>query len=117
MDDAAARALLRRLFDAAIAAADPAKLRAAPSARRAEGAHDRRRRRQGVGGDGARGRGTLAGDRFPGLVVTRYGHGAPCERIEIVEAAHPVPDAGGERPRAASSNWSGPHRGRSRASR
>lgn len=31
-----------------------------------------------------------------GLVVTRYGHGAPCERIEIVEAAHPVPDAAGE---------------------
>ena len=30
-----------------------------------------------------------------GLVVTRYGHGVPCERIEIVEAAHPVPDAAG----------------------
>jgi hydroxypyruvate reductase len=27
-----------------------------------------------------------------GLVVTRYGHAVPCERIEIVEAAHPVPD-------------------------
>jgi glycerate 2-kinase len=27
--------------------------------------------------------------------VTRYGHKAPCERIEIVEAAHPVPDAAG----------------------
>jgi hydroxypyruvate reductase len=31
-----------------------------------------------------------------GLVVTRYGHGVPCERIEIVEAAHPVPDTAGE---------------------
>jgi glycerate 2-kinase len=31
-----------------------------------------------------------------GLVVTRYGHAVPCERIEIVEAAHPVPDASGE---------------------
>lgn len=31
-----------------------------------------------------------------GLVVTRYGYGAACERIEIVEAAHPVPDAAGE---------------------
>src|SRR4051794_13110856 len=31
-----------------------------------------------------------------GLVVTRYGHAVPCERIEIVEAAHPVPDANGE---------------------
>lgn len=30
-----------------------------------------------------------------GLVVTRYGYGAPCRRIEIVEAAHPVPDAAG----------------------
>ena len=31
-----------------------------------------------------------------GLVVTRYGHGVPCERIQVVEAAHPVPDAPGE---------------------
>ena len=31
-----------------------------------------------------------------GLVVTRYGHGAPTQRIEVVEAAHPVPDAAGE---------------------
>ena len=30
-----------------------------------------------------------------GLVVTRYGYGVPCDRIEIVEAAHPVPDAAG----------------------
>lgn len=30
-----------------------------------------------------------------GLVVTRYGYGAKCERIEIIEAAHPVPDAAG----------------------
>jgi hydroxypyruvate reductase len=32
-----------------------------------------------------------------GLVVTRYGHAVPCERIEIVEAAHPVPDEAGHR--------------------
>lgn len=31
-----------------------------------------------------------------GLVVTRYGHGADCKRIEVVEAAHPVPDAAGQ---------------------
>jgi hydroxypyruvate reductase len=31
-----------------------------------------------------------------GLVITRYGHAVPCRRIEIVEAAHPVPDARGE---------------------
>ena len=30
-----------------------------------------------------------------GLVVTAYGHAVPCARIEIVEAAHPVPDAAG----------------------
>ncbi len=30
-----------------------------------------------------------------GLVVTRYGYQVPCERIEIIEAAHPVPDAAG----------------------
>ncbi len=28
-------------------------------------------------------------------MVTRYGYAVPCERIEIVEAAHPVPDAAG----------------------
>jgi hydroxypyruvate reductase len=30
-----------------------------------------------------------------GLVVTRYGYAVPCTRIEIVEAAHPVPDQAG----------------------
>jgi len=30
-----------------------------------------------------------------GLVVTRYEHGANCKKIEVVEAAHPVPDAAG----------------------
>ncbi|MBY4678152.1 glycerate kinase type-2 family protein [Marinobacterium arenosum] len=30
-----------------------------------------------------------------GLVVTRYGHGANCRKIEVVEAAHPVPDDAG----------------------
>ena len=30
-----------------------------------------------------------------GLVVTRYGYAVPCNRIEIIEAAHPVPDAAG----------------------
>ncbi len=30
-----------------------------------------------------------------GLVLTQYGYGAACEQIEIVEAAHPVPDAAG----------------------
>jgi len=30
-----------------------------------------------------------------GLVVTRYGYAVPCQRIEIVEASHPVPDQAG----------------------
>jgi glycerate 2-kinase len=30
-----------------------------------------------------------------GLVLTRYGHAVPCQHIEIVEAAHPVPDEAG----------------------
>ena len=32
-----------------------------------------------------------------GLVVTRYGYAVPCKQIEIIEAAHPVPDAAGMR--------------------
>ena len=32
-----------------------------------------------------------------GLVVTRYGHGLPLSRIEVVEASHPVPDDAGEK--------------------
>ncbi len=31
-----------------------------------------------------------------GLVITRYGYGRPSQQIEIVEAAHPVPDAAGQ---------------------
>jgi len=30
-----------------------------------------------------------------GLVITRYGYARPCQGIEIVEAAHPVPDDAG----------------------
>ncbi|PVA05282.1 glycerate kinase type-2 family protein [Thalassorhabdomicrobium marinisediminis] len=30
-----------------------------------------------------------------GLVITRYGYGRPCHGVEIVEAAHPVPDQAG----------------------
>ena len=95
MDDLSARAFLRRLFDAAIAAADPAKLiprhlPAAPKGRtivvgagKASAAMARAFEQHWTG-------------ELSGLVVTRYGHGAPCKRIEIVEAAHPVPDARGE---------------------
>ena len=45
-----------------------------------------------------------------GLVVTRYGYAAPCKRIEIVEAAHPVPDqAGLEAARRLLDSVGGPH--------
>jgi glycerate 2-kinase len=30
-----------------------------------------------------------------GLVITRYGYARPCQRIEIIEASHPVPDSAG----------------------
>jgi glycerate 2-kinase len=35
------------------------------------------------------------GAPLEGLIVTRYGHAVKCDRIEIVEAAHPVPDDAG----------------------
>ena len=35
------------------------------------------------------------GGPLSGLVVTRYGYAVPCRHIEIVEAEHPVPDAAG----------------------
>ena len=36
------------------------------------------------------------GDRLAaGAVAVKYGHGAPCRRIEILEAAHPYPDPAG----------------------
>lgn len=89
------RELLRRLFDAALGAADPARcvpgqLPPAPKGRTVV-----------VGaGKAAAKMAQAVEDHWPGslqgLVVTRYGHGAPCRRIEVVEAAHPVPDAAGQ---------------------
>lgn len=35
--------------------------------------------------------------QLEGLVVTRYGHSVSCQKIEIIEAAHPVPDANGHK--------------------
>jgi len=52
-------------------------------------------------GKGAAAMAKVVEDRWQGdlggLVVTRYGHGADCKRIEVVEAAHPVPDEAGRR--------------------
>lgn len=36
------------------------------------------------------------GGHLSGLVVTAYGHAMPCEQIEVIEAAHPVPDQNSE---------------------
>jgi hydroxypyruvate reductase len=89
------RDILRRLFDAAIAAADPA-LRVPPNLPPDDGG------RLIVIGTGkasaamARAVEQHWSGPLEGMVVTRYGHGVPCERIKIVEAAHPVPDAAGE---------------------
>ncbi|MEO8407363.1 MAG: glycerate-2-kinase family protein, partial [Oxalobacteraceae bacterium] len=52
-------------------------------------------------GKGAAAMAKAVEDHWPGaisgLVVTRYGHGADCQRIEVIEAAHPVPDEAGRR--------------------
>jgi len=89
------RDMLRRLFDAAIAAADPASC-VPPHLPPDDGG-----RLIVIGAGKASAAMARAVERhwsgpLDGLVVTRYGHGVPCERIEIVEAAHPVPDAAGE---------------------
>ena len=86
--------LLRRMFDAAVAAAQPAlclppHLPPPPKGRtivigagKASAAMARALEDHWAG-------------PLEGLVVTRYGYEVPCERIEIVQAAHPVPDAAG----------------------
>ena len=88
------RTLLRALFDAALAAADPAKAVPANLPKPPKG------RTVVIGAGKAAGAMARAvEDNWPGplsgIVVTRYGHGVPCQRIEVVEAAHPVPDAKG----------------------
>jgi glycerate 2-kinase len=88
------RAFLRALFDSAIAAADPAQLLPGRLPRQPGG------RTVIVGAGKAAASMAAAVERewdgpLEGLVVTMYGHGLPCERIEVVEAAHPVPDSAG----------------------
>lgn len=88
------RSFLLELFRQAVAAADPARcvpphLPAPPAGRTVV-----------VGAGKAAAAMALAVENhwsgeLSGLVVTRYGHGAPCRRIEVVEAAHPVPDEAG----------------------
>ena len=94
--DSAPRALLTAMFRAAIASAQPAvcvpaHLPAPPRGRLIV-----------VGaGKASAAMAQAVEHHWPGplsgLVVTRYGYGVPCSRIEIVEAAHPVPDVAGMR--------------------
>ena len=88
------RLLLRQMFDAAISAALPAKtlpayLPAPPKGRTLV-----------IGcGKAAASMARAVEDHWPGelagMVVTRYGYSVPTRRIEVVEAAHPVPDENG----------------------
>jgi hydroxypyruvate reductase len=87
--------LLRRMFAAAIGAVDPLKivpgrLPAPPKGRTIV-----------VGaGKAAAAMAKAVEDNWQGplqgLVLTRYGHGLPTRSIEVVEGAHPVPDAAGQ---------------------
>ncbi|MBE3033878.1 MAG: glycerate kinase [Actinobacteria bacterium] len=87
-------AFLRTLFDAAVMAADPARLLPGRLPSPPAG------RTVVLGAGKAAASMAAAFERewhgpLEGLVVTRYGHDVPCARIEVVEAAHPVPDAAG----------------------
>jgi glycerate 2-kinase len=98
--NAAPAALLRRLFAAAIASAQPA-LCVPPHLPTPQSLGRGRLVVIGAGkASAAMARAVedhWAGDpaQLAGLVVTRYGYKVPCRYIEIAEAAHPVPDAAG----------------------
>jgi hydroxypyruvate reductase len=88
------RQFLRTLFDTAVAAAQPANLmpKKLPPCPRG--------RTLVIGaGKAAASMARAVEDNWPaalsGLVITPYGHSLACERIEVVEAAHPVPDSSG----------------------
>ncbi len=89
--------LLRRMFNAAIASAQPA-LCVPPHLPTLESLGRGRLVVIGAGkASAAMARAVEDHWKGPlsGLVVTRYGYGVPCQHVEIVEAAHPVPDAAG----------------------
>jgi glycerate 2-kinase len=88
------RDLLRRMFDAAVNAAQPVHCIPPHLPARPKG------RLIVIGaGKASAAMARAVEDHWDGplegLVVTRYGYAVPCQRIEIVEAAHPVPDAAG----------------------
>jgi len=84
------------LFDAAVAAADPERVVSRFVPERPAG------RLIVVGAGKGSAQLARAFERaYPhpleGAVVTRYGYAAPCERIDVLEASHPVPDENGLR--------------------
>ena len=89
-----AEALLRQLFDRAVEVADPMRSLAAALPPKPAG------RVVVVGAGKASARMAEAVEAVwgpcEGLVITRYGYARPCQGIEIVEAAHPVPDRAGQ---------------------
>lgn len=93
--DETARAALTKIFDAAVASADPRVVLARHLPERPRG------RVVVVGaGKSAAVMAAAVEAAWPdvplsGVVVTRYGHGYPTARIEVLEASHPVPDAAG----------------------
>ena len=91
------RDLLRQMFDAAVASAQPA-LCLPPHLPAPESLGQGRLVVIGAGKASAAMARALEDHwhgPLSGLVVTRYGYAVPCKRIEIVEAAHPVPDQAG----------------------
>lgn len=96
MRDAEARALLRRMFDAAVASADPAKVLAAHLPEKPSG------RCVVVGaGKAAAAMAAAVEAAWPhidlsGVVVAPYGHTLLTRRIEVLQSSHPVPDANSE---------------------
>lgn len=94
MQDTQARQLLRDMFEAAIAAAMPSHCLPGFLPGKPKG------RLLVIGAGKASAAMAQALEAcwdgpLSGLVVTRYGYGAACKQIEIVEAAHPVPDQAG----------------------
>lgn len=88
------KALLRAMFNAAVAAADPMHIVPAHLPPRPKG------RLVVVGAGKASARMAQAVEAhwegpLEGVVVTRYGHAAPCKHIRVIEASHPVPDQAG----------------------
>jgi len=89
------RDFLRELFDAAVAAADPANVLPGHLPEPPPG-----KTVLLAAGKAAASMAHAAEQNWPteltGLAVTRYGHGLPCDRVEVIEAGHPLPDAAGQ---------------------